>query len=238
MRGAEIPELISTYQDTALPVSCEEAIQRFTDNIHEGNHWSSGLLEAVNRWTLSEEIYKGRLYRYLIQGEAFDLKLLAYRILQPARSLIPLEEYKLFLLSEEFHETILGTNIRAGLGPLKFQGYLNYWYGITVEIALQSAVFQEVRKEEKGRGRNSKGYSFSEVYSRIYGFTPIRLFDKYKKTLNCPDSFECVFGYSKQFTYWLFKLRIARCEKARVASDTKKALEWLQKYGSPLQVLL
>jgi len=33
----------------------------------------------------------------------------------------------------------------------------------------------------------------------------------------------------KEFTYWLFKYRLEQCEKARVASDTKKALEQLNK---------
>jgi len=31
----------------------------------------------------------------------------------------------------------------------------------------------------------------------------------------------------KEFTYWLFKYRLKHCDKARVASDTKKALDWL-----------
>ena len=33
----------------------------------------------------------------------------------------------------------------------------------------------------------------------------------------------------KEFTYWLFKYRLKRCEKARIASDTKKALDYLKK---------
>ncbi|MFC2059874.1 hypothetical protein ACFLTZ_02115 [Chloroflexota bacterium] len=33
----------------------------------------------------------------------------------------------------------------------------------------------------------------------------------------------------KEFTYWLFKYRLKHCDKARVASDTKKALEQLSK---------
>jgi len=233
-----MPDLISTCQDTALPVSCEEAIKRFTDSINDGNHWSYGLLDAVNCWTLSEEVYKGKLHRYLIQGEAFDLKLLAYRILQPVKSLIPLDEYRFFLLAKEFPKTISGSKIRTGLGPIKYQGYLNYWYGITVEIALQLAVFQEVWKEQAGRGRNFKRYNFSEVYSRIYGSAPIVLLDQYRQTLISPVSLECVFGDSKQFVYWLFKLRISRCEKERVGSDTKKALEWLQQHGSSLENLV
>ncbi|MEK7280882.1 MAG: hypothetical protein AAB037_00825, partial [Chloroflexota bacterium] len=32
----------------------------------------------------------------------------------------------------------------------------------------------------------------------------------------------------KEFTYWLFKYRVKYCDKSRVASDTKKALHYLE----------
>jgi hypothetical protein len=35
----------------------------------------------------------------------------------------------------------------------------------------------------------------------------------------------------KEFTYWCFKYRVKQCEKAKVASDTNKALQWLRKNG-------
>jgi hypothetical protein len=34
---------------------------------------------------------------------------------------------------------------------------------------------------------------------------------------------------SKEFTYWLFKYRVKHSEPARMASDTKKGLDQLQK---------
>jgi hypothetical protein len=33
----------------------------------------------------------------------------------------------------------------------------------------------------------------------------------------------------KEFTYWLFKFRLKRHEKARIASDTKKGLDYLKR---------
>jgi len=33
----------------------------------------------------------------------------------------------------------------------------------------------------------------------------------------------------KEFIYWRFKYRVKTSEKARVASDTQKALQWLRK---------
>ena len=41
----------------------------------------AALLEQVGKWSITEEIYKGQQYRYLIGGEAFDWKLLIYRIM-------------------------------------------------------------------------------------------------------------------------------------------------------------
>jgi hypothetical protein len=51
----------------------------------------------------------------------------------------------------------------------------------------------------------------------------------------------------KEFTYWLFKYRLASCDPARVASDTRKALAMLSRIevvrlrdgdtGSPAKVL-
>ncbi len=37
----------------------------------------------------------------------------------------------------------------------------------------------------------------------------------------------------KRFTYWLFKYRVKRCEKAKIASDTKKALGFLHRQCRP-----
>ncbi len=37
-------------------------------------------------------------------------------------------------------------------------------------------------------------------------------------------------GEAKEFTYWLFKQRLKRCDKSCVASDTKKALAKMHHY--------
>lgn len=41
----------------------------------------------------------------------------------------------------------------------------------------------------------------------------------------------------KEFTYWSFKYRVKTCDKARIASDTKKALTWLkEKKGKNINI--
>ena len=41
---------------------------------------------------------------------------------------------------------------RDFIGPTKYRAYLNYWYGVIVEEALQLAVEEEVRKRYRARG--------------------------------------------------------------------------------------
>ena len=36
---------------------------------------------------------------------------------------------------------------------------------------------------------------------------------------------------SKEFTYWLFKYRLANSDGSRIASDTRKAIGYLEKQG-------
>ena len=41
----------------------------------------------------------------------------------------------------------------------------------------------------------------------------------------------------KEFTYWLFKYRLKHNDKERVASDTRKALKWIQQNGLPNRMM-
>lgn len=228
MSGSAIDREVSDG-DTPLPDSCKEALGRLSENIGAGMPWPFALLNSFSLWTLTEEVYKGRLHRYVVQGEAFDLNLLAYRLLEPNRSLIPLDEFQRIFFQNEFSNPVFEVEIRKFLGPTKYQGYLNYWYGITVEIALHLAVLSEVRKDRIGRGHITKRYDFLEVYLRLYGSLPETLFHEFENISKIPATVKCVFGDSKEFIYWLFKLRLSRSEKERVASDTRKGLEWLKK---------
>ena len=49
----------------------------FKQAVTDGKHWCIALLESIQLWTEAEESYNGRIYRYLIAGEAFDWLLLA-----------------------------------------------------------------------------------------------------------------------------------------------------------------
>ena len=122
---------------------------------------------------------------------------------------------------EEFRELI---------GPGKYHQYLNYFYGITVEEAMQMAVLEEVRKENQTRRLNHDS-EIAEVYRRNYGQDRDTLLQEFRRERDYPQRHTIYLDELKEFYYWLFKYRLRTCEKARVASDTKKGLDWLENLG-------
>ena len=216
-----IQDLIVTHGGNA------KAIRHLEQAILGGKHWYIALLEAIELWTGSDETYNGRHYRYLIEGEAFDWLLLAERLCEAVDSLLP-EEGKITLL---FHGKppikLTKEKFKQLIGSGKYHQYLNYFYGITVEEALILAVQEEVRKEKRTLGYKNEHNLINEVYQRIYGVTKAVLLKRFRKEKGYPQARYINLAELKEFTYWLFKYRLKQCDKARVASDTKKALAWL-----------
>jgi hypothetical protein len=210
-----------------------EAIRRLEQAILSGKHWFIALLEAIGSWTDGEETYNGRHYRYLIDGEAFDWLLLAERLCAVVDDLLP-EDEKLALL---FHGKppirLTKTKFKELIGSAKYRQYLNYFYGITVEEALILAVQEEVRKEKRTSGYYNEHNLANEVYQRIYGATKTTLLKRFRREISYPQLRSITLTELKEFTYWLFKYRLEHCDKARVASDTKKALEQLDQDHFP-----
>ncbi len=207
-----------------------EAIQHLKQAITNGKHWYIALLEAIGLWSSAEETYDGRHYRYLIAGEAFDWLSLAERLCLEVDGLLPQEE-KLNLLffakppielsKEEFKNLIGGTKYRA---------YLNYLYGVTIEEALVLATEEEIYKERRTNGFCREDYAQQEAYHRVYGADMSDLLHQFRSEQSYPLRRSLTLTEQKEFTYWLFKYRLERCDKARVASDTKKALECLRQH--------
>jgi len=55
------------------------------------------------------------------------------------------------------------------------------------------------------------------------------LLDSFRKEKRYPKRKSITLSELKEFTYWLFKYRLKKCDKSRVASDTKKALIKMQR---------
>lgn len=213
-RASEVPA--STSGDA-------EAIEHLKRNIASGKHWFLALLEAIALWTSPEEHYNGRRYCYLIGGEAFDWLLLAERLLQEVDSQVP-EEEKVALLFGQPPLPLSRKEFRELIGEAKYKAYLNYFYGIIVEQALHLVVEQEIWKENN---YNPK-YYLQDVFPRIYDFSEEELLYRFRQERGYPQTENMSLTEYQEFIYWLFKYRVMNLDKARVASDTKKALAFLE----------
>ena len=208
-----------------------EVIRHLEQAIMNGKHWYLALLEAIGLWETTQEDYDGRSYHYLIAGEAFDWLLLAERLCRAVNGLIPVTEKTSLLLHGRPPLRLPVDTFKQLIGDTKYNQYLNYFYGITVEEALVVVVEEEVRKERWTSGYSKEKDTTGEAYRRIYGRTMAVLLRRFRRDRGYSQLKSISLSQLKEFTYWLFKLRLKRCDKAKVASDTKKALLWLESKG-------
>ena len=209
-----------------------EAITHLEQAIADGKHWYIALLEAIGLWNTAEETHNGRTYHYLIAGEAFDWLLLAERLCQAVDGLLPDDEKTALLFYGAPPLDLPTEKFKELIGSVKYRQYLNYFYGITVEEALILAVQEEVRKERWASGHvKEQDITINETYRRIYGATKAILLRHFRQEKGYPQLKSISLTELKEFTYWLFKYRLKQCDKTRVASDTKKALNWLNSIG-------
>ena len=216
----------------------DEAIRLFRYEITSGVHWYLGLLKAVGRWSSPEEVCQGRHYQYLIEGSAFDWQLLAERLCEAVDDLLPEKEKSDFLLKGKPPLDITKEQFQELIGAVKYKQYLNYFYGITVEDALLLAVKDEVRKERHLAAIIKEEDTTAEAFMRIYAETQPVLLEQFRKEKHHRRLRSISLSELKQFTYWLFMYRIKYNDKSRVASDTKKALDWLNRSGYPERFII
>ena len=205
-----------------------EVVRRMKEAVLSGAEWHVALLEAVGKWTLPEEEYRGRKYVYLVQGEAFDWLLLAERLCCELDGLVPEEEKELLLFQGKLPRQMKAQEFQELLGYNKHRAHLNHWYGVVVEEALQLAVEEEVRKQHRARGFSDSEDLVEEAFLRLYEGTRTDLFREFLKERS--ESIREMHSLAQivEFTYWLFKRRLRIWDPARVASDTRKGLEKLQ----------
>ncbi len=206
------------------------AIQHLREAIASGKHWYIALLEAIALWTPAEETYDGCNYRYLIGGEAFDWLLLAERLCQEVNGLLPEQEMLDLLFLGKPPIELSKDEFRELIGSTKYRARLNYLYGVTVEEAIILASEEEVRKEHRACGYIVDRPIIEEVYQRIYGKSQTRLLKEFRAEKGYPQRKSITLAELKEFTYWLFKYRLTHCDKAKVASDTKKGLDELKRH--------
>jgi hypothetical protein len=218
---------------TGLTSRDAEAVRHFREEIAAGKHWYTALLEAIGLWDSSEEIRGGIHYRYLIDGEAFDWQLLAERLCESADGLLPEDEKNALLLHNRPPLEVTKEQFRDIIGEARYRQYLNFHYGVTVERALVLAVKDEIRKERHVSGYLKDKDTTDEAFRRVYGQSEAALLERFRKERHYRRLKSMSLAELKEFTYWLFKYRIKHTDKERVASDTRKALNWVNRHGLP-----
>lgn len=201
-----------------------QAIQKLRSAIGEGKNWYMALLEAIRLWSSTEEDHNGRHYQYLVDNEAFDWLVVAERICEELDGLIPEKERANLLFFGIPPIELSKDEFKNIIGDFKYQAHLNYFYGILVEKFLILAVTEEIRKKKRVLGLNNDNGVVDEAYQRIYGATQFALLKQFRKERHYPQVRSISLRELNEFTYWLFKYRIKRCDKSCMASDTQKAL--------------
>lgn len=205
----------------------DEAILRMRHEIVAGRHWFDAMLSAIGSWRAASETVGERTYRYLVGGEAFDWLLLAERLIGAMPDLVPSREADALLFQGEWPIEIDDEEFAERLGPAKFSAHLNYLYGVLVEQALQLHVEEEMHKEAYARAWGVDPRADEGMYRRVYGKPLPELRAVYYEETATILREELDYPDWQDFTYWLFRFRLKRQDKARVASDTRKGLAML-----------
>lgn len=209
--------------------AAEAAIAHLRSSIEEGKHWYPALLEAIGLWAAPEEMYQDKPLCYLIAGEAFDWMVLARRLCDTANGLIPVHELEQLLERAKPPIEVSNEDFKRMVGGSKYRALLNYWYGVDVEEALVKALIESISKERSAAGLASKRDVSDLAFHRAYGGTRAALLQEFAKSREQAVGKELSETEAKEFTYWLFKYRLENHDKARVASDTKRGLQYLKR---------
>ena len=216
----------TTHSESIADVGTVRNMMRSLEN---GRDWMEVLIEAIALWATPKETYRGRIYNYFIAGEAFDWILLAERLCKTANKLVPKSEREDLLFHGRLPLTFDKSTFRASLGVEKYRGYLNFFYGVTVEEALLLATELEVHKRYASNGVGYKGDYVDAGYVKIYGASRDELLNEFYHNTNSKPGRFMKLNDHKEFTYWMFKYRLEASDKAKIASDTRKGLDQLQR---------
>lgn len=211
-----------------LAAAQPEALLYLRAAVQSGVPWPRALLDAIALWTLPGEVYQGRTYRYLLGGEALDWLVLAERLGQEIAEYIPPEELETLLFAGRLPDSVTPEEFRERLGGHKYRAWLNYWYGVVVEEALQEAALAEVRKRQQGRGYPDSEDLIEEAFAHLYGATRAELLKEYRREAGIGQRAPLSLADGKEFTYRLSQRRYKLWDPARVASDTRKGIRYLE----------
>jgi hypothetical protein len=218
-------------------VSVDQVLDCLENTLRQSStDWRTAVLKAIGQWPLASEVVDGERYEYLLAGEAFDWKLLAQRIWTRLPNSIPQDEWGSWISNPVPFGGLEESEFTLILGVDKHRAHLSYFYGVTVEQALVTAVGEEIAKGRVAGGRAPNQESRDDAYLRLYGSSQKVLWYDFiaSKEAEKPGEPTALgkdvsLNVMDDFTYWLFKKRMGRADPARVASDTRKGLAQLER---------
>ena len=213
----------------APPITSQRAVDLLESSLADGRDWPTALVEAMAVWPSPREVHEGRERNYFIAGEAFDWLALAERLLDTVDGEVSDVEREDLLFHGHFPPPFDMDRFKDMIGVDKYRGYLNYYYGVTVEEALQLAVELEVMKQYASNGLHYKDEASDVAFRRIYRLSRDELLADFRAETGLSMRRSIDMAEWRQFTYWLFKYRVKNCDKARIASDTRKGLDQLER---------
>ena len=202
-------------------------IGHLRERIAEGGDWYRALLAASAEWPLEDEDVDDEHFSYLLDGEALDLMRLCERLSTTVSDIVPQTELETLLANDRPPFDVSRDEMKELMGADRYRAYLTFLYGVLVEEMVVLAVLEEFRKKQRVSGRTQYDAELDDAYTYVYGSTRAALLAEFKRERGL--SRRRTFGLTsmKEFTYWLFKLRLRSSDKSRVASDTKRALTLL-----------
>lgn len=213
-------------------VADQEAMGHLREGVVSGREWHTALLEAIGLWASPEETAGGRHYRYLIDGEAFDWLLLAERLVGEVKDAVPEQEYNDLVFDGRLPVDVSDDEFKGLIGTAKYHAYLNFLYGIIAERFLLAAVEEEICKERNAQLLRLGEGDEADGYIRLYGLAQDALLRQFREERAYRHQETVALNELQEFTYWLFKYRLTNSDKAKVASDTKKAMDYLARQRS------
>ena len=195
-----------------------------------GTDWRRAILQAVGRWPVVAG--KPKRCEYLIGGEAFDWKHLASELCLFLSDTLRGEQVVEWLFKLDPFGGVGETEFARLVGTEKYRAHLNYYYGVVVERALQLAAEGEERKNLAANCIPAGEDLQADAFKRLYGTCEVELRAIFLNTAELPTqsvNVRIFIDECDSFTYWLFKRRISLSVPARLASDTKKGLLYLEK---------
>lgn len=228
MQDLHEPDVIDVVSTAPTDGEDSEAIAHLLRALEHGVDWPTALLQTMSIWRTATETIGDKHYNYFIGGEAFDWLLMAERLCDTAGDLIPDDERENLLFTGRFPDSFDTDTFKELLGVRKHSGYLNFFYGVIVEEALQLAVEREVHKRAASNGNQYQDDFTEEAFFRIYRRGHSELLQAFCAEKGYINEGVISLSQCKEFLYWLFKYRLRIADKARVASDTRKGIAQLK----------